>query len=63
LLLAIGRHLPGPAGNWRLALATVTVLGFPAITMWIRSYRRRFERRPSRAHDTTTPGTAAAQPA
>jgi hypothetical protein len=63
LLLAIGRHLPGPAGNWRLALATVTALGFPAITMWIRSYRRRFERRPSRAHDTTTPGTAAAQPA
>lgn len=63
LLLAIGRHLPGPAGNWRLALAMVTVVGFPAITMWIRSYRRRFERRPSRVHDTTTPATASTQPA
>jgi uncharacterized membrane protein len=50
MLLAVGRHLPGPPGSWRFALPSVVLLGLPAITMWIRYYRRRFEPRAPRAH-------------
>jgi uncharacterized membrane protein len=62
MLLAIGRHLPGPPGSWRLALPAVVILGFPAITMWTRYYRRRFEPGPPRTHDAHAQ-PAATQPA
>jgi len=42
-LLAVGRHLPGPAGPWRVALSSVVMLGLPAIVIWIRRYRKKFE--------------------
>ena len=42
-LLAVGRHLPESVGTWRVALPAVVVLGFPATSIWIRYYRRRFE--------------------
>jgi hypothetical protein len=44
-LLAVGRHLPGPPGSWRLLPAALTLLGIPAITIWTRHYRNRFQRR------------------
>jgi hypothetical protein len=63
MLLAIGRHLPGPPGSWRVTLSGIAILGLPAITMWIRYYRKRFEPRTPRTHGTTTSGPAATQPA
>lgn len=63
MLLAIGRHLPGPPGPWRVALSGVVILGLPAITIWKRYYRRRFEPRIPRTHGTKTSGPAATQPA
>jgi hypothetical protein len=63
MLLAIGRYLPGPPGPWRVALSGVVVLGLPAITMWIRYYRRRFDTRPERPHGPTVSRPAVAQPA
>jgi hypothetical protein len=51
-LLAVGRHLPGPDGPWRVALSGVVILGLPAIVIWIRYYRRKFEPR-SAARATT----------
>jgi hypothetical protein len=62
-LLAIGRHLPGPPGPWRVALSGVVILGVPAITMWIHYYRKRFESRSPHSHGATTSQPAATQPA
>ena len=45
LLLAVGRHLPGPPGAWRLLPSTLVIIGIPAIAMWKRYYRNRFEPR------------------
>jgi uncharacterized membrane protein len=42
-LLALGRHLPGPSGSWRVALSGIVMFGLPAILIWIRHYRRKFE--------------------
>jgi len=42
-LLALGRHLPGPDGPWRVMLSGVVMLGLPGIVIWVRYYRRRFE--------------------
>jgi len=42
-LLAVGRHLPGPHGNWRLLPSALVIIGIPAIVMWKRYYRNRFE--------------------
>jgi hypothetical protein len=63
MLLAIGRHLPGPAGSWRLAMAGVALLGLPATTMWVGYYRRRFESRPTRTYVAQPSRTAASIPA
>ena len=55
-LLAVGRHLPGPDGPWRVAFSGVVMLGLPAIVLWIRYYRRRFE--PNGSTRATTGGRA-----
>jgi hypothetical protein len=41
-LLALGRHLPGPAGTWRLWPVLLTLAAIPAAAAWRRYYRRRF---------------------
>jgi hypothetical protein len=62
-LLAVGRHLPESAGSWRLALPGIVVLGLPAIRIWIRYYRRRFELQPPRTHAADTSRPVATQAA
>jgi type VI protein secretion system component VasK len=47
-LLAVGRHLPGPYGNWRLLPSALVIIGLPTIAIWKRYYRNRFE--PKRRH-------------